>query len=170
MRGAVILTDRPTVLRVDQQCRWHCEDGPAVAYADGWALHFWHGTPVPADLVERGWDTARILREENTEVRRCAIEKLGWDQFVVDAHLQQVGGSVADPGNPGRTLALYDVPEQMFDEPVRVLICDNATPERDGSRRRFGLTVPAELSDPVSAAAWTFGLSGAEYARLERAS
>lgn len=165
-----IVSDRQVSIHVDPQARLHHETGPARTWGDGWAIYAWHGVRVPADLIEDGWDTARILKEPNAEVRRCAIERLGWERFVVDAGLAQVGESVPDPGNPGHTLALYDVPEAIYDTAVRVLICDNATPERDGTRRRFGLTVPASMPDPVAAAAWTFGLNPSEYAALERAS
>lgn len=177
-REFVMVCDRPAVLHLEQvgprgwgSHRMHCETGPAIAWRDGYALHYWHGVRVPADLVEGdGWDTDRILREPNAEIRRCAIEKLGWDRFVETANLTQVGNRVADPGNPGHTIALFDVPEQIYDEPVRVLLCTNATEERDGTRRRFGLTVPASICDPVAAAAWTFGLNPSDYARLQHAS
>jgi len=138
-----------------------------MTYPDGWGIHAWHGTRVPADLIETGWDTDRILREPNAEVRRCAIERMGWPEFIAAAGLAQVGGAVPDPGNPGQRLALYDVPEQIYDEPVRVLVATNGTPERDGTRRTFGLTVPADITDPVAAAAWTYDLDAREYARLE---
>jgi hypothetical protein len=147
-----VISDRPTVLHVewaDGINRLHCEDGPAIAWADGWGIYAWHGTQVPADLIETGWDTDRILREENQEVRRCAIERMGWDWFVAEAGLKQVGVTVPDPGNPGQELALYDIPEQIYNEPVRVLLCTNGTAERDGVRRRFGLTVPGLIGDPV---------------------
>ena len=168
-RGAAILTDRPTVIERDQQARLHCETGPALAYADGYAGHWWHGVRVPADLVTGdGWAPDRILKEPNAEIRRCAIEKRGWDRFVVDAGLAQVEDNVPDPGNPGRELALYDVPAAIYDEPVRVLLCTNGSADRDGTIRRFGLTVPADIPDPVAAAAWTYDVSPAEYAGLAR--
>ena len=165
-RGAVVLTERPTQLHRDPQQRLHHETGPALQYPDGWGIWAWHGVRVPQALIEGAWSTQDILREPNAEVRRCAIEKFGWDRFVVDAGLGQVGDTVFDPGNPGHTLQLFDVPEQIYDEPVRVLLCDNATPERDGTRRRFGLTVPADMADPIAAAAWTFNLPADAYRQL----
>jgi hypothetical protein len=168
-RGAAVLTERHDVLHRDAQGRLHCATGPAVTYPDGFAVHAWHGVRVPADLIEAGWDTTRILREGNAEVRRCAIERLGWDRFVADAGLAQVGESAPDPGNPGNDLALYDVPERIYDAPVRVLLCTNGSPERDGTRRRFGLTTPGHISDPIEAAAWTFGVAPSEYLAMERA-
>ena len=168
MRGAVILADRPTVLSLDQQWRLHSETGPALAYGDGYTLYSWHGTGVPAELVEVGWSVAQIMAEENTEVRRCAIERMGWDQFVDAAGLKLADES-DDPGNPGQRLRLFDVPRNVLEWPVRVLVAHNATRERDGSRHTFGLTVPTDCRTAVAAAAWSFGLTDREYADLARA-
>jgi hypothetical protein len=168
MRGAAVLTDRPTILSRDQQGRLHNERGPALAYADGYAYHGWHGTRVPADLIETGWDIERIMAERNAEVRRCAIERMGWDQFVTAAELT-LADEADDPGNPGQVLRLYDVPRTVLDLPVRVLVCVNATRERDGSRHTFGLTVPTDCKTAIAAAAWSFGVTAKEYRQLVRA-
>jgi len=168
MRGAVVLTDRPTVLHVDQQGRLHNENGPAIAYADGHRYFAWHGTRVPADLIETGWDVTRIMAETNTEIRRCAIERMGWDRFVADSGLT-LSDEADDPGNPGQVLRLFDVPRTVLDLPVRVLVCANATRERDGSRHTFGLTVPTDCRTAIAAAAWSFGLAETQYKTLARA-
>jgi hypothetical protein len=107
------------------------------------------------------------MAQPNAEIRRCAIEKMGWDRFIAEAGLRQVGDTIPDPGNPGQSLALYDVPEQIYDTPIRVLLATNGTPEADGVRHRFGLTVPATVKTPLAAAAWTYGLSLSEYALTE---
>ena len=52
---------------------------------------------------------------------------------------------------------------------MRVLLCTSASPERAGTRRRFGLTVPADCTTAVGAAAWTFGTDEATYGSLVRA-
>ena len=176
-RDFVMVSERPTELHLEQvgptgwgSHRLHCETGPAIAWRDGFALYYWHGTRVPQDLIDGRWTSADILREANAEIRRCGIERMGWDRFVVDARLTPVGAPAPDPGNPGHHLVLYDVPEQLFDEPVRVLLATNGTVERDGTRRRFGLTVPANIRTPLDAAAWTYGLSSDDYARCQRRS
>jgi len=164
-----IVADRHTTVHVDADRRPHNPDGPARTWGDGWAVWYWHGTRVPAGLIAGEWSTDRILREPNAEVRRCAIERMGWPRFIADAGLRQVGDTAPDPGNPGYELALYDVPEQIYDVPVRVVLVSNATPERDGTRHRFGLTVPADINDPISAASWTFNVTPDEYRKLARA-
>jgi hypothetical protein len=102
-------------------------------------------------------------------VRRVMCERMGWDAFVARAGLTPVDVQ-PDPANGPHFLSLYDLPTQIYGEPVRVLLCTNATPERDGTLRRYGLTVPAEINNALSAAAWTFGLSAEEYRVLESAS
>ena len=178
-RRFVMICERPTEIHRESfgsptqwgwsQFRLHNETGPAVAFQDGWGVYALHGVQVPADLITHGWSTKRILAERNAEVRRVAIELMGWDRFVADAKLTQVGECVPDPGNPGQMLALYDVPERIYNAAIRVLLCTNATEERDGTRHRFGLTVPASISDPVAAAEWSFGLNPSQYRQLERA-
>lgn len=170
-----ILSERPSVVHTEPwagrppgMVRLHCADGPSVQYRDGWTLHTWHGTRVPADLIDGdGWTPEQILKERNQEIRRCAIERLGWDAFIDQANLTRVGEPVPDPGNPGNTISLYDLPETLFEQPVRVLLCTNGTEERSGERRRFGLTVPAEIDDPIEAAAWTYDWPVAAYRQLE---
>jgi hypothetical protein len=175
LRDFVMVADRPRVLRLEQagpagrrSHRLHCDTGPALAWPDGWALYYWHGTPVPADLIERGWGVERIFAEDNVEIRRCAIERLGWDRFIAAAGLRQVGPAAPDPGNPGQSLVLYDLPDRLFRRPARVLLCTNGTPERDGTRRRYGLLVPPDVNDPVAAAAWTYGWPEPTYQALAR--
>jgi hypothetical protein len=123
---------------------------------------------VPADLIETDWTPERILAEPNVEIRRCAIERMGWDRFAAAAALMQLDRA-ADPANPGQLLRLYDVPGRLLDSAARVLVCTNATRERDGSRRSFGLTVPVDCRSALAAAAWTFDLAEAEYVNLARA-
>lgn len=60
-RQYVMVTDRPRELHLERvgptgsgSHRPHCATGPAIRWADGWALYFLHGERVPADRVERG--------------------------------------------------------------------------------------------------------------------
>jgi hypothetical protein len=168
-----IISERPCEVHVEpagdeNRVRLHCETGPAMRFRDGWAVHAWHGTTVPAGLIDGdGWTVEQILAERNQEIRRCAIERIGWDAFIDRAALKPVAEPVDDPGNPGQTITLYDLPQQLFDEPVRVLLCTNGSIERDGTWRRFGLTVPAEMRNPIDAAAWTYGWTAEQYRALQ---
>jgi hypothetical protein len=161
-----VVSERPAAVHTeavgdDGEVRPHRADGPAVRYADGWETYAWHGTPVPAWAVAEP-SVLRIEREANIEVRRCAIERLGWETYIERAGLWPVA-SAPDPGNTGNELRLYDMRGD-----ARVLLVVNGSVERDGRRRRYGLTVPRGFDDPVAAAAWTYGLSAAQYSLLAR--
>jgi hypothetical protein len=173
LRGVSVLSERPVELHADRDGRPHRDDGPAVVHADGFAAHAWHGVRVPADLVSGdGWGPQRILAEHNAELRRCAIERLGWDRFIAAAGMTQVGTDRPDPGNPGQVLRLFELPPQLrrqYAEAARILVVQNASRDRDGSRRVYGLPVPAEVDDPLVAAALTFAVGPDEYAGLQRA-
>src|SRR6185312_5411733 len=74
-RDFVMVCARPTEILIEQVAprgwgshRLHCETGPAIVWPDGWGVYAWHGTRVPGDLIEHGWDHERILREPNAEV------------------------------------------------------------------------------------------------------
>jgi hypothetical protein len=171
--GLCAMADRPAAVRTEPlplswhgELRLHHADGPAIGYRDGYAVHVLHGTPVPAWVIT-GPSAELISREPNVEVRRSAIERVGWSAYIEQAGLTPVA-ACADPGNPGSELCLYDVPAQPWSPPARLLVVVNGTPEPDGQHRRYGLSVPPELDDPVAAAGWSYGLTAAQYARLVR--
>lgn len=167
-----VVSDRPSLLRTEpvpgeiDELRLHAADGPAVEYPDGWTVHAWHGIRVPSWVIDAP-TVDRIAAEPNIEVRRCAIERIGWGTFIDEAGLTLVA-QAADPGNPGAELRLYDLPYQRWGAPTRLLMAVNGSVERDGTRRRYGLRVPAWVADPVEAAGWSYGLSGAQYRQLQR--
>ncbi|MDU0291711.1 DUF6745 domain-containing protein [Saccharothrix longispora] len=165
--GRCVVSDRPVEVHLERgdDPRPHHDRGPAVLYRDGFALHAWHGTRVPAWVV--GDPTPeRIAAERNAEVRRCAVERLGWEGFLADAGLVLVA-TAPDPGNDGQRLRLYDQPP-AWGARQRLLVTVNGSVERDGTHRRYGLRVPAWFDDPVDAVAWTYGLTGDQYALLVR--
>lgn len=165
-QDVAVVCDRPSVRALDREGRLHAESGPAVAYPGGFSAYFWHGRIVPRWAVLEP-TVERIAAEQNIEVRRCAIEALGWERFAEEGGLRLVD-ECADPGNPGRRLELYSVPGKVWGTAANVLVCTNGTVDLDGSRHTFGLLVPATVRDALGAAAWGYGLTAAEYAGLER--
>ena len=79
-----IITDRPAVLRFDDAKRLHCATGPAIKYLDGFAVHAWHGTRVPAEWIETpdALTAAVALSQTNTDMRIAAIQILGWAKMI----------------------------------------------------------------------------------------
>lgn len=167
-----ILTERPIALHRDNLFRLHNPNGLAIEYPDHTGVYSWHGTRVPENFILGQWTTKEIFQEFNAEIRRCAIEKMGWDVFILEAGLEQLGEPCDDPANPGFHLSLYSIPPNVYSSAnasMNVLLCTNATPERDGTRHRFGLTVPSHIKTPLAAASWTFNLKTEDYQKMVRA-
>jgi hypothetical protein len=94
------------------------------------------------------------------------IEIVGWDQFT--KHLTLVA-EAPDPGNAPHMIGLYDLPDgfDLYEQRARILLVTNGTVERDNTRHRFGLPVPAHHTDPIEAAADLYGWPVAAYRQLE---
>ena len=169
----VIVSDRPAEIHRERvgpdgwgSHRLHREDGPAVLFRDGWAVWAWHGLMVPRWVVESP-TLELIAAEENAEIRRAGIESFSWDRWLKEAQLSPVA-VCDDPGNAPHRLELFDVPVGLYPTAVRLLVMTNGSVERDGTRRRYAETVPAEIGDPLTAAAWRVGLSREDYAAIQR--
>lgn len=163
-----VLTDRPTVIERDEQGRPHSGIGPAVAWADGCELFYWHGTLIP-EWVTQAPTVEAALAEPNAEVRRCAIEAIGWPRFIAEAGLVKVA-ECPDPWNAPHALSLWDLPPDLVDtfgNPTRILLCSRGTPDRSGVVQQYGLTVPAHHDDPVAAVAELYDTPVEAYRKLQ---
>jgi hypothetical protein len=78
------IAERPNVLHRDEQGRLHCENGPALSYPDKFSIWAWHGTRVSQQLIDNpdSITVEQIKNEDNAEVRRCMVERMGWQKFV----------------------------------------------------------------------------------------
>lgn len=80
-----VLIDRPTVIHIVDKVL-HCETGPAVRYAgDNYTMYCLHGVEMkewhvmtPAEKI----DAKKVLEEENAEVRKELIRKIGVERFI----------------------------------------------------------------------------------------
>ena len=141
--NVLAISDRPTVVNRDDRQRLHCETGPSIAYRDGWALYYWHGVNVPADIIEcpQSVTGARIDAEKNAEVRRVMIERYGAERYVIDSGAKVVDQLPDDyrlKGLRSARVLLKTVPD---DEPIAYVDLLNSTPEPDGTTRRYMLRV-----------------------------
>lgn len=146
--------------------RPHRDDGPAIRWSDGAGFCFWHGVQVPASLMAGLWNVETIHLHPNSEVRRAAIERMGWLAYIRQAGLRVVA-SVPDPGNPPHELVLYEDPRGRLGD-ARVLVMTNGSPDRSGEIRRYAEAVPGDIDDPVTAAAWQYGCPVEVYRGLQR--
>jgi hypothetical protein len=165
-----LVSDRPRLLKVDDQNRPHCDDGPFCRWSDGTALYAVHGVRVPAWVIETPEKITVDLIESqpNIEVRRVMIDKYGQARYLLDAGAKEVHRD--DFG----TLYRKDVPG---DEPLLMVKVVNSTPESDGTFKDYFLRVAPDCAPLLSgnrrgaaqeltarnAVASTFGLRGEEY-------
>jgi internalin A len=88
-----VVCDRPRHLRFDSQNRLHAEGEPAIEFADGWKIYFYHGVRLPeqyGQLHPTQWQSQWILAEENAEVRRVLIEGIGYDRLCQELSAKQI--------------------------------------------------------------------------------
>jgi hypothetical protein len=167
---AVILCERPTSVRLDENAELHAGDGAALTYADGPDAFAWHGRVVPPWAILAP-ASLRLLHDSDTAARRVAIENAGWPEVIRVLGMPNLG-ECDDPGNVGRRLRLHRMPPRLADElygrHANVLLMTNGSPARDGSLPSFAEVVPGELSTPLDAVAWQYGVAPDVYARLAR--
>lgn len=168
----VIMTERPNFIKLNGLGQLHCNDGPAIQYPDGWGFYSVNGTRVPGWFIEEPdkITPANIFAEENLEVRRVMCEILGWENLTSEKYGFTVLDTTSDPANGNNTLQLYAAPTELFGEvELNVLICTNATPEKDGRIPKFGLIIPHNIRNAIDAVAWTFDMKADDYRKLQRA-
>ncbi|MFD8751620.1 DUF6745 domain-containing protein [Kitasatospora sp. NPDC059577] len=155
-RDVALLSERPTALHRDEAGRLDRADGPALEYADGFALHAWRGMPVPPEFLAGLAEVTveRIRTEENAELRRVLLEHYGYDRYLED--------SGAEPLHRDETGVLWRIvlPD---DEPVVMVEVVNSTPEPDGTYRTYWLRVPPSTRTARAGVAWTFGIPESAY-------
>ncbi|MFE0626636.1 DUF6745 domain-containing protein [Streptomyces sp. NPDC058864] len=151
-----VVAERPLELHRDEAGRLDRGDGPALAFADGFALHAWRGMPVPAEFLDglAGLTPRRIREEENAELRRVMLEHYGYERYLEE--------SGAEPVQRDAAGVLWRI-ELEGDEPLVMVEVLNSTPEPDGTHRTYWLRVPPRTRTAREGVAWTFGLEEADY-------
>ena len=143
------VAERHNILRRDGQGRLHCDDSPALAYPDGWAIYVIHGVRVPAVVVEApsSMTVEQINKEPNVEVRRVMIERFGQERYLMESRAKLI--HTDEWGKLYRT-------ELSDDEPLVMVKVVNATAEVDGGYKDYFIRVPPSCKTAHEAVAWTF--------------
>ena len=174
-RDFVMVCDTPLEIHVERvgpdgwgSHRLHREDGSAVRWSDGWGVYAWHGVTVPSWVIEDP-SVEKALAERNTEIRRAAFEKIGWDRVIDHLGVKPID-VCPDPANAPHELALYRLPDKAnpYGQPVNLLLMVNGSPDRSGDLRRYGETVPPSIKTAIEAAAWQYGMKPGVYQQLAR--
>ena len=136
--------------------RLHAFNKPAVVWPDGSERWYWNGIAVPTKIAENRdeLNADAITRIGNQEIRRVALERIGWQRFLDTAQATPVAQD--DYGK------LWDTRVWLDGERVHLVEVVNATAEPDGSYRRYFLRVPPQARTAREAVAWTFGFERAE--------
>ena len=147
------VSERHNILHRDDRGLLHCENGPALAYPDGWSIYAWHGTHIPKSwITNKSQLTAEMaLTCENVEQRRAACEILGWESI-----LQLLNASVIDADSDPQigTLVEVSIPGIGRERFLRVTC---------GTGRKFALPVPSNMRTAIEANAWTWNLTPEKY-------
>jgi len=151
-----IVSDRPRILKIDNQNRPHCDTGPFCQWSDGTALFAIRGVRMRRYVV---LEPSRITLEKigaetNAEIRRVMIERYGQARYLKDSGAKEIHRD--DYG----ILYRKEIPG---DEPLVMVKVVNATPEPDQSFKDYWLRVPPDMQRARQAVAWTFGKDENEY-------
>lgn len=143
-----IFCDRAAVRKVEkvpdgENYRLHCEDGPAMAYNDGYEFYVIHGVNVDKQIVmEPETQTIeQIENEKNEEVRRIRIERFGWERYM-----REGGAQVLDKRRNDRD-AQDEVLYQM--KSIKRFVCSDPS-----TGRRYALGVPDSVTTCQEAQEW----------------
>lgn len=151
-----LLAHQPTAIHINSNNRLSNTSGPALKYADGFALYALNGLRVDPRVIEdRSFLNAQMIEDErNLELRRVLLEYYGAEKYMREQ---------------GATLVAQDEYGQLFhrdltgDEPLVMVKVRNSTAEPDGTFKDYMLRVPPHIRTPRHAIAWTFGLTEDEY-------
>ena len=155
--NVLAISDRPEVIKRDDEGRLHCENGPAVRYRDGWSVYSWHGVNVPEEWVtDPSSVTPKIaLTHENVEQRRAACEIVGWDNILRELKAKTIQKD-EDP-MIGELLEV-EIPDIGREKFLRV---------RCGTGRIFAIPMPPHINTALEGNAWSFGIDGDALRNLE---
>ena len=147
-KDVAIVMDRPCTIKLDEEGRTHCEDGPAISHIDGFSVYMWHGVRVPGMwITNKASLTAKMaLAVSNVERRRAACEILGWNTIIAELD----GVTIDEDEDPMiGTLLRVNIPDIGTEQFLRV---------RCGTGREFAIPVPPDVRTALEANAWSYDI------------
>jgi len=178
----IIMVPYPIFLKYDDQYRLHCEDGAAIGWEDGSMFYADHGVKIPEKYFKEIITAKMIDEEDNAEVRRVALKRMGFDNYVKEAEFEEVARDEWG--------VLYRR-ERENDVPLAFVSVLNSSPEeegvseeglvarmnpedfrpselfRPGYYKRYSIRCHHESETPLEALAASVGLTSEEYAQVE---
>lgn len=100
LENMVLWCPLPVSLHLNELNQLHAGDEPAVKWEDDYSLYLWNGIKVRKRLIEFPESINRldVLAEDNPEVRRCILGKLGAEKFASFFDLLEVDSDVDGSG------------------------------------------------------------------------
>lgn len=147
--GIAVVSERPRIIARDDQMRLHNPDGPALGYEDKFGVYMLSGIRIEPWIINNPEriNFANITAEQNVEIRRLMIKRMGFDRFI-----RESGATLVHEDTFG---SLYRI-ELEGDEPYVLVQVTNSTPEPDGTYEKYVLRVPPDMKTAHQAVAWTF--------------
>ena len=143
-----MISDRPKLLKIDEQSRPHCDTGPFCQWRDGSAIYAVHGHFIPWWVIEHPERITIdcIQKEENAETQRVMIQRFGWERY-----LEMTGSTLVDadtePHGAAGLRGLFQARDGK-----KVLVCCCAS-----SGETYHLEVPPDIETCQQAAMWLAG-------------
>ena len=159
-QNACLVSESPLVTRTDSRGRLSSPRSPAAVYGDGWKFYAIDGIWVPEYIVERPREItiAKIDAEGDIRLRRIMVRQYAGDYY------SDCGATLEATDRLGR---LYRK-KRRGDWDLTFVRVTNSTREPDGTFRQYTLRVPPAMRTPTDAIAWTFGMTRAEYLRIQK--
>ena len=145
-----LLSERPCLMRFDENNNLHCPGGPALAYRDGTSLYALNGIRVPADIA---LNLETLSAQDISEIQNQEVQRVVLEQFGYQRYLDELGARIVNIDAYG---TLYRV--VSGNRPQCIVRVKNSTPEPDGSFRAYFLRVPPDSRTARKSVAWTFDI------------
>jgi hypothetical protein len=178
-----VVSDFPSALKTDDNHRPHCADGPSHAWRDDWRLYHISGVRVPEQVIMAPETITgeQITQEQNAEVRRVMIERMGWERFCEQVSMNVIHTDQLNAKFPTVPVTELVEPGQRFvydyrsgTETAELLQAEGITDLEDrplkfvrltdpSTGRRYTLRVPHTVTRCYEGIGWSFGLSEADY-------
>lgn len=165
--GPAVVT--PHLVQYVQNGRLHRADGAAVITSNGTKTFYWKGIFIEPSLWNNidKMTAPEILNHPNAEIRRCLIEKIGYEKFLTRAKPKVLD----EDKKTGAILYRVEIPGEN-EEPLVVIKVKDGTPMKDKegneTRKEYFLRVPPTIKSCLEAVAWTFDMDPKEYAKIEQ--
>lgn len=162
----------PIEIKKNELGEIHCDSGPAyisptrIKYYKnnkqhgpdvdifGSLCYYYENILVPSKYFNNpdSLTIEEVLANKNTEVRYVGIKLFGFDKLMEASEIV----------NENNGMILFKV-NGVFTDPLLILSVLNSTPEPDGTKKQYYLTVPPTMKDCKEAVAWTFRKEPKDY-------